>query len=611
MANVTVSYLAIGQGNCSLIEIWEGASYAARSNLFIALIDCGSDDSMGNQNVIDSIATITTAMGKHSAGTGFTPPYLDILFVSHQDMDHWNKLDMILNSANGKRKINHGLRDIDTCIQTPAAIASINFSPVVATVLASQEQYSKWKVFVDTALYRGSQHLLIDSQNYYMAIEWSCIDIIKKQVSFKLEFEIDDPYLEISLSFGNDCSLGGWTFELENETYRYTYYMNGYTKKYELTKDFTIIKMDDSWKLTEAFQATLDELIKVKKLKIKSSTIVSLYTSYYNFLNKFTYEDVVQIINDKQDLKCYIGQAFIGGEEGIYSPSFIGMRDRIKAVCSTEVVQLIKNQKKHIIYFNRDWNMETTMLCCTELSNCKLTGAKSEKSIKNNASSAVALWCINNNKFLFPGDATVHTMYYMTNNNLLDDTTASIMLAPHHGSGTSSKVSSKKRGRNGVQPDPWAILERFLETIKPSEMIISAGINNTHGHPNRSFIAKSEKTLSLTSADPHNICYNVLDSGRTSKNYQRMDEKITLFTNAVYNQAGQLVYMNYNRVCSTITPTSAFVEPETYVSSAIEPQRIIELPHKELHRLQQKEAIYQKSAIDLKQVDFLESIIRR
>lgn len=57
---------------------------------------------------------------------------------------------------------------------------------------------------------------------------------------------------------------------------------------------------------------------------------------------------------------------------------------------------------------------------------------------KKNATSAVTLWTIGNTKYLFPGDATVHTMMHLNNLDNINNHTNAIMTAPHHGSDNSS-----------------------------------------------------------------------------------------------------------------------------------------------------------------------------
>lgn len=605
MAQVTVTILAIGQGSASLLEVWEGASYGTRTNYFVALMDCGSDDNKTRPNVVNSVAAIQDAMNRHSYGEGFSPPYLDILLISHQDKDHWDKLDLVFENVQGKRQINHSGMLIDTCIQKPAAIGDLDFSTVGAIKLASQEQYSKLGRIIDTALYTGSQHLLIGNQDYFMNIEGSYLRVSNK-ASYTLQFEIDDPYLEISLFYNNDTFFSDWNLVTDNERITYSYHKNFITGQYDLAENyFTVVASYDGWDILGVFQMTLDALIAKDQLSIQSDAILKVFAIYDSFLGQFNYDDIVEIIEMNMDLKCFIGQGFIGGQEEIYSRSFKNMRDRIKAVCSTNIEQLIANQLRHDIYFRYGSGIRCEVLCCTTLDQCNFSGGGSGTSLKHNASSAVAQWYINNTKVLYPGDATIHTMYYMRTRGLLNYAKDCIMLAPHHGSGTTSRKASC-----GAGEDPWAELGYFLNGIQPSEIIISAGEENRHGHPNSSFIQKSEQALGSKAVAKHNICYNLQPSGNKNRSYSLKEETVPLYTTVVYNQFNQTV--NENRSLNTSLTVSA----EAYVAAAVEelkegkPVLAIEEAKQLIsdHRVKQKESGFRESGIDLNQVDFLEDL---
>lgn len=609
MAQITISVLAIGQGSSSLLEVWEGASYATRTNLFVALMDCGSDDNRKSLNVKASIAAIQDAMNRHTNAEGITPPYLDMLIISHQDMDHWDKLDLVFEAVKGKRQINHNGQLIDTCIQKPTEIENLNFSCVNADILVSQEQYSKFNSF-DSVIYIGSQHLVIEKQDYFMNIEWFYSGIFKS-ASYTLEFEIDDPYMEISLFYNNNNYFSNWSIITDTENIYYSYIQNYSTKKYDLSVDFfTVIETYDTWDLQSAFKKTLDDLILKYKVNIKSDTIIKVFTIYDQFMTQLNYQKVVDTIQKNLNLHCCIGQSFIGGQKDIYSPSFKNTRDKIKKLSSTKVASLIKNQKIKDIFMNTSWNLSCKILCCTALSDCKLTGGGSGRSLKHNASSAVALWNINNTKVLYPGDATIHTMYYMRKNDLLKYATNSLVLAPHHGSGTTSakasSLASKKRKRD--DDDPWEELGAFLDGLSPSEIIISAGLDNHHGHPNLSFIEKSEEVLKTKPTAEHNICYNIQLAGKTDRKYKKRIEKCTLYTTVVYNQYDQAEYQARYLHCNTTNLTnrisSNFIE-DTHSMEAIHYKQD---SNNEMSREVEtkQEQSFKKSNLDINQLDFLD-----
>jgi hypothetical protein len=611
MAEVRVTVLAIGQGSASLLEVWEGDSYEKRSNLFVALMDCGSDDNKIKQNVKDSIFTIKDAMNRHSDTEGFTPPYLDVLIISHQDKDHWDKLDMLFEEVNGKRTINALLSTIETCIQKPAVINNLVFPVTGVKILAGQEQYSKIKgLFSQTALYEGSQHLQIGDQEYYTNIEYS-YNYLFKITSYTLQFEIDDPYLEISVSY-NCNKKSNWSFVMEDIDELYNYYFDQSLQLYVLLRDSQLIGFPSDWDVAGVLKETMDNLITRTGVNISSDIIVAIFTTYNNLLDTLTCDKVVAIIDNNLDLKCFIGQTFIGGQEDIYSKSFKNMRDRIKAVTSTGIEQLIGNQTNREIYNNHELGVKCSVLCCTKLSNCKLSGGGSGRSLEHNASSAVVQWEISGVKVLYPGDATVHTMHYMQNENLTKKALNCVLFAPHHGSGTTSGIANKSGSS-----DPWELLEKFLNSMQPQQIYISAGENNRHGHPNLSFVNKSEAVLRTKTADLHYICYNTQMSGNTGRDYRMAFEVIPLYTTVIYNIHGQTI----NMPCSffiNMDNKDKLCEEDSFDQVASEITAVQAVPFAEEQKQEKKEQsqeqqerIIRTSVIDLNQVNFLEDGFER
>lgn len=605
MAQVTVTILAIGQGVASLLEVWEGASYGTRTNYFVALMDCGSDDNKAKPNVVNSVAAIREAMSRHSAGTGFAPPYLDMLLISHQDKDHWDKLDLVFENVQGRRQVNYNGTLVDTCIQKPAEIGKLNFMTVGAEVLASQEQYSNFNTSFGAVLYTGSQHLLIGIQDYYTNVEWSYSDITGKALH-TIEFEIDEPYLEVSLTYCKDIYFSYWDFAADDHKTHFSYREDYITKVFELIiGDSTVIESSGLWDLPETFKRTLDAFLSYAKINIPSDVIMKLFDIYNGFLSNFTRTGIIGTIQRNEKLNCYIGQAFLGGQEDIYTKSFNNMRNKIKAVCSTNIEQLIANQLRHDIYFTYGSGIRCEVLCCTTLDQCNFSGGGSSTSLKHNASSAVALWHINNMKVLYPGDATIHTMYYMRTRGLLSYAKDCIMLAPHHGSGTTSGKASCGAGQ-----DSWEELGYFLNGIQPSEIIISAGEENRHGHPNSSFIEKSEQALGYKATAKHNICYNTQRSGNKNRVYCEKEEEIALFTTVIYNAAHQTINVN----CSLNISLTALMADDAAAAVEELKEGKPDLAIKEAkqlisdHRIKQKESGFRESGIDLNQVDFLEDL---
>lgn len=86
-----------------------------------------------------------------------------------------------------------------------------------------------------------------------------------------------------------------------------------------------------------------------------------------------------------------------------------------------------------------------------------------------NANSVVIKLQVNNVSFLFAGDATLNSEQSMLNAEL--SLQSNVLKVGHHGSNTSTS-------------------QAFLDAVSPSFAVISAGINNTYGHPHIETIQK-------------------------------------------------------------------------------------------------------------------------
>jgi hypothetical protein len=249
--------------------------------------------------------------------------------------------------------------------------------------------------------------------------------------------------------------------------------------------------------------------------------------------------------------------------------------------------------------------MSCVNICCETYDTIGFSDASSGRSIKNNASSAVLLWRFGEHKVLFPGDCTVHTMYYMNENNLLGETKNSILLAPHHGSVTSSAA-------NIDEGDEWYVLEKFLQNIEPSAIIISAGLNNAHGHPNASFIAKSEAVLTTTRCKWHSIYYNPTLSGKIKSGYNYLWEDCKLYTSARVNLAEEIAYAHYyTGIDDFTTINTCYVTgtPEAPEEASTDSNETLDIEAKlqnETTGTNHNSAGIRLCTVDMDQIDFLD-----
>ena len=95
MANMTFEFLDVGMGDSSLVLM--GNSKAAAE---LALIDCGVQPfTKFKVGVDDALIYLVNTIDDISKARGKTDPYLDHLFITHPDQDHYNRIMTLIQSA--------------------------------------------------------------------------------------------------------------------------------------------------------------------------------------------------------------------------------------------------------------------------------------------------------------------------------------------------------------------------------------------------------------------------------------------------------------------------------------------------------------------------------
>ncbi len=217
-------------------------------------------------------------------------------------------------------------------------------------------------------------------------------------------------------------------------------------------------------------------------------------------------------------------------------------------------------------------HLQIDLLCGTV--NGKSNSKSLDQSIYNakkyntvNSTSAVTLWRIAGNKYLFPGDATVHTMMHLNNLNNIDSHTDAIMTAPHHGSDHSSKgskiVADKEEYRK--MPDQykgdWGIYREFLDNYKPSAVTISAGKNYGFGHPGPEFVKATDCYFNNTGTDEH-IIYTCIHEDSKNKYYGLYQTSSPIYSTLQYDttEGNKGVYFQCLQFNNSVTPAYGIVK---------------------------------------------------
>jgi hypothetical protein len=125
---------------------------------------------------------------------------------------------------------------------------------------------------------------------------------------------------------------------------------------------------------------------------------------------------------------------------------------------------------------------------------------------KRNMHSQTTVVTFDRKKFVFPGDPTAHTMYWMSNtdgpvSNAIKE--SDVLSAPHHGS--SRTAMGKEKSSSG---DSFSILEKYLKLINPEYHIISSDPRgNNFCHPKYGYVENAKITPRLKCAEyTHQIC---------------------------------------------------------------------------------------------------------
>lgn len=145
----------------------------------------------------------------------------------------------------------------------------------------------------------------------------------------------------------------------------------------------------------------------------------------------------------------------------------------------------------------------------------------------NTVSAVLELRCnINGHiyRVIFPGDATLQTMQAVNGIQLPAGYGCHVMSAPHHGSFTTCRDNT---------PAGTGVLHTFLNQLNPTEMIISAGGPNQHGHPHATFVAEADNILPAGTAAAHSRLNNPTD------NRGKANLGFIMVTNRLYSTSHQ------------------------------------------------------------------------
>lgn len=468
-----VTMLPMGQGAMNLIEIYDDSILVS-----LSLIDCGSSDSKKSKAACKkSLAHAARKMKEryNNGSTGIRRVYLDCLLLTHKDADHYNQLNKLFRLAFGGHPSITTVRTGYLKDENNTYYNDKYWNLYIHEIRSQKKGYTQMKLTqtVNTQFNYMNWQLKYTDKNMSMIVYW--INIYG--------------YLSINI---NENGKKPIAISSRGKLYG----PNG--KQINIPQDYNELK--------EVFQKICKiypEQCKCINKDIINNMFNNLKTDYKKIDNK--------IYGNKIQIPPCIKTLCIGGNKTESGSEFAQMEELLKQYsyiqyCDCQMqgsISLYGGFGLHIIQrMHVDDLMELDGL---------YTNSGINPSIKNNATSIVcALLSKDNNKIqkiVFSGDATVHTFYRMLidirERNKPIDYSGAIWTAPHHGAYTTLEGWIK----NNQEEDEQVFLS-LLQEVKPNQIIVSAGYENTHGHPCDGFVKIVETYFGSNKVNEHDIYVN-------------------------------------------------------------------------------------------------------
>ncbi len=481
-----VTMLPVGQGAMNLIEIYDDRGALAS----LTLIDCGSID--GHELSKEACEeSLQYAAGKMSERWNDQEHiYLDHLWITHKDGDHWNLLNRLFEKVIG------------------ADAALVNES-IGYFQMEEEADYT-------VEYYRNNIEGVSQYSKSYSCdcdIEWTCTyqaseGEIKQEVTLEYEYEDNVMIVRWSPTHMGITILdaAAWFNKLANFSLcgMYHIHLGEGWEKVPLPQDY-----NGFLQLFSGIYASIKQLIPIPE--IHDGVILGLLQTAMpspEMIEKCT-------LGNPDSVPKFIRNLCIGGNALYTGKQFAPLKKTLNMISENLILFPMKGSSYLICENFYLYIIEK--LSVFELSSLEGAESVTKPSIKNNATSIVSVLAHPNPFFIntvFTGDATVHTFYQM----LLDfvqgkvkvDYRNAVWTAPHHGAYTTLRGQIPENGG-----EVFSVLLR--ETV-PGGMVISAGLENTHGHPCNSFVGLVNDFFQYSEwpGEEHFVYHNTTDSCKRS-----------------------------------------------------------------------------------------------
>lgn len=497
---VELYVLAVGQGSCNLVAFYDENEQMVQ----LDLIDCGR---RGGKILSEVLQNQMDFIRQQMQNRALALPedsvayYLDHLIISHADADH-------INLLTSKYFLN-GL----TPENQKKDFASFLFQDERYGVLVGKEGVLEWrKPFQNTSYYtyridlsfewNGSEQV-IDAE---LILEWSynqeknqekiVIDRSKICYDFFDQKQCASVYVLFKWNTNQELYLCSINCEIEYEDQIIQFESYFIQKKNEYHTKITQTLKNGVSKWMNDNKDDMEEMLQfmadVLELEEGNTILVFIEEAIVNVVSIGDIHNVLDvdyaksILNPDEGEKgnCIIKEVIMGGLSN-------GIEENKKTV-NTILNKLGGYNSDGVMYMETTGNIQVGVASYLQ----KLPRYGTYEYRQNREFFLVPLCDISDENsgsitysakvfdqwIVLPGDATGDTMWYFVN-ELWDDQNmpkGAYMTAPHHGSNVTTITK--------VFGDEDDLLEGYLRTVEPNEIIISAGYENNFGHPHCGFL---------------------------------------------------------------------------------------------------------------------------
>lgn len=542
MGKVVINILPVGQGAMNLIEGYDDLNRLQN----LILIDFGSTPSpsaleVDESHVIDNALFYVRNKISERKSRDDSALWLDALVVTHKDEDHYNLARRLFTDSFKTEDVGNVFCSIVSkqyktqyrfyrsgngmfCYRTNDYILS-NSSHLGNMILVYSDAdgfYMKYNDF-----YKDSSNCLVAE-----------IGPVKSQQELKITY---------STKFNATPNDKRVLFSRVDEN-RYIYISNGTEIKR------SDMRLKDRCQYPNHYEECRDWVAKVIEAYVGFDGIERL-NKLFGIMSGDFYKDRNEVDALAADIPSImykpIGICFIGGE----TAKSAGDIDMLKRLSNRVVTECDAN-KDILTFGNRTSKLR--ILCHYDEKIMASSFVDLQVPSLNNAASAVSLFYDGNNKFVFPGDATRHTIYLMREQKdpykLLGN---AYWTAPHHGASITMTPAIRYNHQQ------HKIYEYLLIETSIQKMIVSAGYVNTYGHPCSKFVTKFEEIVGQQVSDPmHDICVNNNNNALPNSEWVHKYTTAPIYTSLMCH-GGEIAYCNhvFQFIANNQTPPDHEIKP--------------------------------------------------